>query len=255
MAFFTFEDKKVFYKEIGEGEPILLLAGNTASSRMFKSVTGKYSKDFRVILIDFPGHGKSDRLGKFEVDFWYYNSRVCYQLIEFLKLEKVSVIGTSGGALVAINLGLEHPERIKYLIADSFEGEYPLDSYLPSLESDREKGKKNLFSKYFWFSNHGVDWETVVDHDTEMMINFSKLGKSFFHNSFSELSVPTLLTGSKQDEYCDHLDKVYEALKKKNDRIEIHMFSKGKHPAMMTNRYDFYELVKNRILPRPVKNS
>jgi len=236
MAFFTFEDKKVYYKEIGTGEPVLLLAGNTASSKMFKSIIGKYSKDFKVILIDFPGHGKSDRIEKFEIDFWYYNSRVCYQFIDFLKLDKVSVIGTSGGALVAINLGLEHPERINYLVADSFEGEYPLNSYIDSLESDREKEKKNIFAKLFWFINHGFDWEKIVDMDTEMLINFSKLGKSFFHKSISELIVPTLLTGSKQDEYCDSLDKIYEALKMKNNKLEIHMFKIGKHPAMLTNK-------------------
>ncbi|HNX44110.1 MAG TPA: alpha/beta hydrolase [Bacteroidales bacterium] len=248
MAFFTFEDKKVYYKQIGSGEPLLLLAGNTASSKMFKSVTGKYSKDFKVILIDFPGHGKSDRVEKFEVDFWYYNARVCYQLLDFLRLDKVSVIGTSGGALVAINLSLEHPERIKYLIADSFEGEYPLNSYIDSLESDREKGKKNIFAKMFWFLNHGFDWKKIVDLDTEMLISFSKRGESFFHKSFAELTVPSLLTGSKQDEYCDSLDKIYEALKIKNDKLEIHMFEKGKHPAMISNKNEFYELVKNRII-------
>jgi pimeloyl-ACP methyl ester carboxylesterase len=247
MAFFTFEDKKVFFQEIGTGEPLLLFAGNTASSKMFRSITGKYSKDFKVILVDFPGHGKSERVEKFELDFWYYNSRVCYELIDYMKLPKVAVIGTSGGALVAINLCLEHPKRIKYLIADSFEGEYPLDSYLSSLERDREKGKKNLFARLFWFSNHGFDWEKIVDQDTEMMMDFSKQGKSFFHKSISELSVPTLLTGSKQDEYCDSLDRIYEALKMKNDKIEIQMFDKGKHPAMLTNKDAFYELVKSKI--------
>ncbi|MDD3915430.1 MAG: GNAT family N-acetyltransferase [Bacteroidales bacterium] len=247
MAFFTFENKKVYFKEIGTGEPILLLAGNTASSKMFKSIIGKYSKDFRVILIDFPGHGKSERLETFEVDFWHYNSKVCYQLIDFLKFDKVSVIGTSGGALAAINLALEHPERINYLIADSFEGEYPLTSYMDSLESDREKGKKNIFAKLFWFENHGFDWKKIVDLDTEMLVTFSKLGKSFFHKSISKLTVPTLLTGSKADEYCDSLDKIYEALKWKNDTLEIHMFEKGKHPAMLTNKNDFYEIVKKKI--------
>jgi len=214
---------------------------------MFKSITRKYSKDFKVILVDFPGHGKSDRVEKFVLDFWYYNSRVCYELIDYLKLDKVAVIGTSGGALVAINLCLEHPDRINCLIADSFEGEYPLDSYLPSLESDREKGKKNLLARLFWFSNHGFDWEKIVDQDTKMMIDFSKQGKSFFHKSMAELIVPTLLTGSKQDEYCDYLEKIYEALKVKNDKLEIHMFDKGKHPAMLTNKDAFHELVKSKI--------
>lgn len=247
MAFFTFENRQVFYKEVGKGEPVLLLAGNTASSKMFTPVIGKYSKRYKLVLIDFPGHGRSTRLEKFETDFWYYNSEVCYRLLDVLQIKKISVIGTSGGALVAINLCLEHPERISYLIADSFEGEFPLGSYMDSLEKDRENGKKNLFAKMFWFYNHGRDWEKVVDQDTEMMKAFYQQKRSFFHKPVSELVVPALLTGSKQDEYCDSLDKIYEGLKQKNARLEIQMFERGKHPAMLSNKNTFYELVKSKI--------
>ncbi len=247
MAYFQFENKKVFYKIKGQGEPLLLLHGNTASSKMFSTLTGKYAKDFQVILVDFPGHGKSDRLEQFETDFWFYNSIVVYELICELKLDKVSVVGTSGGALVAINLALEHPEKIKYLIADSFEGEYPLPSYISSIELDREQDKKKLMAKFFWWYCHGADWKGIVDLDTKVNVEFSKTGKSFFHKSISELKVPTLITGSMKDEFCHHLDKIYGELKEKNDQLEIHLFKEGNHPAMISNKNDFYEMIKQRI--------
>jgi pimeloyl-ACP methyl ester carboxylesterase len=38
MAYFEFEDNKVFYKIIGQGEPVLFLHGNTVSSKMFNSL-------------------------------------------------------------------------------------------------------------------------------------------------------------------------------------------------------------------------
>lgn len=247
MAFFEFEDKQVFYEVKGKGEPLLLIHGNSVSSKMFSFLLRKYSKDFMVIAFDFPGHGKSDRLEKFETDFWFFNSKVAYALIEELKLDKVSVIGTSGGALVAINLGLEYPERVKCLIADSFEGEYPLESYINSLKTDREKDKKKLFAKLFWFFSHGFDWKKVVDMDTEVNIAFSKTQKSFFHKSISELSVPTLLTGSMKDEYCSHLDDIYTGLKKKNNLLEILLFENGNHPAMLSNKDGFYDSIKRKI--------
>uniref|UniRef100_UPI00321671E8 alpha/beta fold hydrolase n=1 Tax=uncultured Draconibacterium sp. TaxID=1573823 RepID=UPI00321671E8 len=247
MAYFEFDKKKIYYRVKGKGEPVLLLHGNTASSRMFSTLINKYSKDFQVITIDFPGHGKSDRLEKFETDFWFYNSKVTNALIEELKLEKVSVIGTSGGALVAINLGLEHPQKIKFLVADSFEGEFPLPSYIESIASDREKDKKKLLAKLFWWYCHGSDWKTIVDLDTKVNIEFSKTGKSFFHREISELSVPALLTGSMKDEYCNHLDKIYADLKKKNERLEIHMFDNGNHPAMLSNKDEFFKIIKIKI--------
>ncbi|MDD2612126.1 MAG: alpha/beta hydrolase [Bacteroidales bacterium] len=247
MAYFNFENKKIYYKIVGTGEPLLLLAGNTASSKMFGTLVSKYSKDYRLILIDFPGHGKSERVETFETDFWFYNSQVCYSLIETLNIEKISVVGTSGGALVGINLAMEHPDRIKYLFADSFEGEYPLQSYIGTLRADREKGKRKIFSAIFWFINHGLDWKHIVDLDTEMILRFYATGQSFFHRSISELIVPTLITGSRKDEFCNNLEDIYRELKKKNDRLEIILFDSGNHPAMISNRDLFYNLIRERV--------
>ncbi len=164
-----------------------------------------------------------------------------------MNLEKVSVVGTSGGALVAINLCLEHAERIKYLIADSFEGEYPLPSYINTIKADREKDKKKLLAKLIWFYCHGFDWKKVVDLDTDVNIAFSQTGKSFFHKAISNLQVPTTLTGSLEDEYCKELDKIYGALKEKNNRLNIQLFKKGKHPAILSNKNEFIELIKEKI--------
>lgn len=247
MAFFNFENKKVFYREAGHGPPLLLLHGNTASSKMFVSVLKKYSEVFRVILIDFPGHGRSERLESFETDFWHYNARAVYALTETLGLEKVYVIGSSGGALVAINLALEHPGRVLFLVADSFEGEYPLPSYIDSIESDRKRDKKKLAARIFWFYCHGFGWKKIVDEDTRVNIAFYRSGRSFFHKAVDELIVPAILTGSMQDEYCSQLDRIYAEMKDKNNALGIHMFPEGHHPAMLSNKDDFFNLVREKI--------
>lgn len=247
MAYFNFENSKVYYKVEGHGAPLLLLHGNSVSSKIFSQIIKKYVRYFQVILLDFPGHGKSDRLAKFETDFWFYNSKVTYALINELKLNEVSVIGTSGGALVAINLALEHPDKIKYLVADSFEGEYPLMSYINSIETDRKRDKKKILAKLFWFYCHGFQWEKIVDLDTKVNIEFSKTGKSFFHKSISKLKVPTLLTGSMRDEYCNRLDEIYKELQEKNNKLEIHLFEDGNHPAMLSNRDKFLNLIRERM--------
>ena len=247
MAYFKFENKKVYYRIVGQGAPLLLLHGNTVSSKMFAQVLKKYAKAFQVTLIDFPGHGKSERLKKFETDFWYYNALATNALIEYLGLEKVSVVGTSGGALVAINLALEYPDKVKLVLADSFEGEYPLSSYIDSIEADRERDKKKLLAKLTWWYCHGAGWKQVVDLDTEVNVEFAKTGKSFFHRPISELTVPTLMIGSKKDEYCSHLDEIYAGLKQKNPMLEYHLFETGKHPAMLSNKEEFLKLAKESV--------
>lgn len=245
MPYFIYEDKKVYYRVVGHGAPMLLLHGNTASSRMFKGVVKEYAKKFTVIMLDFPGHGKSERLQKFETDFWFYNAEVSHALLNYLHLEKVFVVGTSGGALVAINLALEHPEVVSKVVADSFEGEMPLNSYLENLWKDRECDKKKFLAKLFWFYCHGFNWRSVVDMDTKMNLEFAKTGNSFFHKPFSSLQVPILLTGSREDEFCSFLDEIYADLQKKLPTAKVHLFAKGGHPAMLSNKKEFFEIVKN----------
>ena len=248
MPFFNYKNTSVFYEITGTGHPLLLLPGNTASSRMFDALLELYTKNFRVILIDFPGHGQSDRLDKFDLDFWYSNANVCSELLDNIGIDNTAVIGTSGGALVAINLALEYPQKVSYIIADSFEGEYPLTSFMNSVETDRNMGKQDEFTRRFWEYNHGPDWEDIVDLDTQMLIKFHNAGKSFFHKSISELEVPALLTGSKKDEFCDSLDAIFKGLKKKNDKLDIFLFEEGGHPAMLSNGSEFYKLVVDKML-------
>ena len=247
MAYFNYNQQKVYYKIIGEGAPMLLLHGNTVSSKLFTPLLKEYKQKYQLILIDFPGHGKSERLDKFELDFWYFNAHVCYALIQELGYEKVIAVGTSGGALVAINLALEFPEVVRFLVADSFEGEYPLPSFIRNLERDRNNDKKKLLAKLYWFYCHGFGWQKVVDLDTDVNLEFAKTDRSFFHKSISELTVPTLLTGSCQDEYCDHLDEIYAELIKKNPDLQVHMFPSGNHPAMLSNKHEFYSLIDQKI--------
>ena len=65
MAFFQYEGKSVFYTEYGSGETLIFLHGNTASSKMFELLMPLYAENFRCVLIDFLGNGKSERVESF----------------------------------------------------------------------------------------------------------------------------------------------------------------------------------------------
>lgn len=247
MSYFSFDNRKVYYTIKGEGSPVLLLHGDAASSKMFGQVIGMYKKRYKVILIDFPGCGKSERFDKLATDYYYYNSEVCFALLEKLRLDKVTVIGTSGGAHVGVNLALEHPKKISLLIADSFEGEYPMASYISIFESDREQSKRSLGGRMFYLWNHGFGWKKVVDANTRALMALYKSGQSFYHKPVSALVVPAMLTGSKGDEFCDYLEEIYKELQAKNNRLKIYMFLKGNHPAMLSNAEEFINLVERLI--------
>jgi pimeloyl-ACP methyl ester carboxylesterase len=247
MSYFIFDNKQVYYYEIGNGTPLLFLHGNTASSNMFSEIAKKYQKSFKVVLIDFLGHGKSDRLPEFPADLWFYEAEQVIAFLHEKRYSNVNIIGSSGGALAAINVALEAPELVDKVIADSFEGEKTLKAFTENIKNDRASSKHDENAKMFYAYMHGSDWEQVVDNDTNAIIQHSKEIGVFFHKPLQSLKADILLTGSKKDEFIsmispDYFEEVYGKIIEKIGHGKIHLFSEGGHPAMLTNPVEFYEL-------------
>ncbi len=66
------------------------------------------------------------------------------EFIEHMKYGKVHLIGSSGGALVAINIALERPDLVGKVIADSFEGEFALKEFTQNIIDDRAASKQDV---------------------------------------------------------------------------------------------------------------
>lgn len=243
MPYFIFRDKKCWYEENGEGYPLVLLHGNTASSRMFAEVEKLYRKNFKTILIDFLGHGKSERVEEFQTDLWFDEAMQVIAFLEQTGYQKVNLIGSSGGAQVAINVALERPDLVNKVIADSFEGDTPLKAFVENVIEDREASKQDEGIRGFYIFNHGETWEQVVDCDTKAIHDHYIGNGKFFHRPLSMLKVDILFTGSREDEFAtpQFYDDVYQGLIEKIGHGKIKLFEKGGHPALLSNGQEFYE--------------
>ena len=229
-----------FAAEMGNGSPLFLLHGNTASSNMFYEIAGKYAEHHRVILIDFLGHGRSDRLAQFPVDLWFNEAMQVIGLIKAGGYGPVDIIGSSGGALAAVNAALEAPELVRRVIADSFEGETTLKAFTQNVVEDREAAKRAENARMFYYYMHVDDWEQVVDNDTEAIRRHDETIGKFFHKPLETLKPDILMTGSKEDEFICALEpgffeRVYGDMIRKIGHGEIHLFETGGHPAMLSN--------------------
>jgi pimeloyl-ACP methyl ester carboxylesterase len=104
---------RMFYEEIGEGEPLVFLHGFTLDRRSWYGQAEYFKKDYRVIIVDALGHGKSDsppeRYGRFErvEDF--------HKFVEALRIKKMHLVGLSMGGSTAIGYALEHQDRLSSL--------------------------------------------------------------------------------------------------------------------------------------------
>lgn len=247
MSYFEFDRKRICYEERGAGTPLLFLHGNAASSNMFAEVAKRYERDFRVILMDFLGHGRSDRLEEFPTDLWFYEAE---QVIGFLREKAygpVDLIGSSGGALVAVNVALEAPELVGRVIADSFEGEKTLKAFTAHVREDRAASKRDENGRLFYFYMHGEDWERVVDQDTDAIVRHDREIGTFFHRPLKELKADILLTGSRGDEFAcaqdaDFFERVYGDMLQKIGHGGMHIFPEGGHPAILSSPEQFFQV-------------
>ena len=247
MSYFTFDNKKIYYEENGSGTPLLFLHGNTASSKMFTDFSKRYTDSYKVILIDFLGHGRSERLSEFPADLWFYEAQQAIAFLRHKHYDKVNIIGSSGGAIGALNVALEASECVDKVIADSFEGEKADDAFVKNLLSDRSSSLEDTNARVFYSYMHGDDWEQIVENDTSAIIRHEKEIGYFFRRPISEMRAEVLLTGSKKDSlmysvYDNYYETVYGKILKQIPKGKMYLFESGDHPAMITNAEAFYDI-------------
>lgn len=236
MAYFDYNGKSIFYKELGQGRPVVFLHGNTASSKMFELLMPLYTDHFRCILIDFLGNGRSDRVATFQPDMWHDEAMQTVALVEHLKGERATLIGTSGGAWAALNAVLERPDLFDKVIADSFDGRTLDDDFSENLLAERRMAKDNPLSRQFYEWCQGADWEKVVDLDTAALVQCHQEKRPLFGRPLTEMKRPVLLMGSKEDTMCrKDLEEEYKAMAALLPDPTIHLFEQGEHPAIATN--------------------
>ena len=242
MPYINYNSGKVFYDVEGKGYPLLLLHGNAVSSMMFRAEIDFYKEYFQVIYFDYPGVGKSGRLKRFSDDFWFYNAGAAKALAEHLKLDKFHVIGTSGGALVGLNLAGLLPEKISKMIVDSFFGFRVTIEEVNKIITDRTKAKKEILSASFWEDMHGSDWESIIDMDLDLMLRTATNNVNAIKTDLSRLEFPVLGIVSEEDELVPDIVNRMSAVIEQIPNGKLIIFKKGKHPFMITKRQKFRDI-------------
>jgi pimeloyl-ACP methyl ester carboxylesterase len=97
--------------EAGHGTPVLAIHGLGATKGSFVPTVAALSERFRVIALDLPGFGDSDKPLGAAYDPRYF-AAVCGDLLDALRLERVNLIGNSLGGRIALELALRDPDRV-----------------------------------------------------------------------------------------------------------------------------------------------
>jgi pimeloyl-ACP methyl ester carboxylesterase len=106
---------KVYYEIHGEGFPLVMIQGYSSNSRVWESeLIQGLSKKYQVIIFDNRGTGRSEK-----PDIEYSIKMMADDvigLINVIGLPKVHILGLSMGGLIAQELALNYPSKIKSLI-------------------------------------------------------------------------------------------------------------------------------------------
>jgi len=109
----VFNGTSLFYKDEGDGEPVVLVHGSWTEHTSWDFVVAGLSSTHRVVRYDRRGHGQSTappEEGTVQDDVADLAA-----LIEGLGLAPANVVGNSFGACISLRLAAERPELVRRL--------------------------------------------------------------------------------------------------------------------------------------------
>ncbi|WP_316736808.1 alpha/beta hydrolase [Pedobacter aquatilis] len=126
---------------IGKGNKVLMMAhGFGCDQRTWKFITDAFLEDYKIVLFDYVGSGKSDIN---QYDYHKYSSLEGYacdvvDIIEALNLEDVIFIGHSVSGMIGVLAAIQMPDVISKLIFIGPSPRYINDeSYFGGFERDQ----------------------------------------------------------------------------------------------------------------------
>jgi pimeloyl-ACP methyl ester carboxylesterase len=120
LKFMELHGEQVAYRDVGEGETLLLIHGMAGSSQSWREVLPRLSRHYRVVAPDMLGHGQSAKprtdysLGAFAV--WLRD------FLDELGIDSVTIVGHSLGGGIAMQFLYQHPEYCRRLVLISSGG-------------------------------------------------------------------------------------------------------------------------------------
>ena len=157
----------LYYEIHGSGHPVLLISGLNADNASWSGVCSRLAKDFRVILFDNRGSGRSDTPDK------RYSIRDMADdaigLLDHLRIERCHIVGHSMGGYIAQEIAIHYPERVDKLVLEatasvsSTRNNILLNDFLKRFEKDHDNEALMRQWTYWSFSAKTFERKDYID--------------------------------------------------------------------------------------------
>jgi len=105
---------QIYYEEYGQGTPLVMILGMGQDIATWDFQISEFSKYFRLIVFDNRDSGRSSRCSKtYTMEAM---ARDTIGLMDYLEIGRAHLLGTSMGGMIAQQIALMTPERVRRLI-------------------------------------------------------------------------------------------------------------------------------------------
>ncbi|HSH34685.1 alpha/beta hydrolase [Schnuerera sp.] len=216
MPYTIINDKKIYYKQYGNGEPVVFLNGAMMATNSWSPFIKTVTENYKMVTVDLLDQGKSDSYeGSYTVET---QADFLKEFLDKLELEKVHLVGMSYGGKVALTFTSKYQYKVKSLAlsntdsyttkimkeigkawiyaASTFDGDifsliampymYSFNYYEKSYEDIKEKAK--ILSKVLnekWYERFKRGLESADEYHV--------------YDNIKDIEVPTLIISSELD--------------------------------------------------------
>jgi len=146
----------IHYSVQGKGEPALVFIHCWSCNRHYwDNQVPEFSKTYRVVTIDLPGHGESGQ-GRKNWSVESYGDDV-KTVVTKLDLKRVVLVGSSMGGPIALEATKRMPDRVVAIVPvdtlQNVEQRVPqeqLDAVLQQMQADFKTATTNLLNQFFF---------------------------------------------------------------------------------------------------------
>lgn len=185
---------EMYFATFGAGSPVLLIHGGLGNADIWSNQVIDLMKDHLVIVADSRGHGRSTRT---EEPFGYDLMSSDYlALLDYLKIDKVDLVGWSDGGIIGLDIAMHHPERLKHLFAQA--ANITTDGVDPGVMND------TVFAGYIdWMGKDYVKLSPTPDQYDAFVTQISTMWATqpnWTDAEVSAITVPTVIAAGDHDQ-------------------------------------------------------
>jgi 3-oxoadipate enol-lactonase len=174
-------DVELYHEEHGTGDPLLCIMGFATDSTGWMLQLPAFAERYRTVVFDNRGVGRSEKpAGAYTI---HEMADDAAGLLDHLKIDRAHVLGLSMGGMIAQELVLRHPDRVRALV---------LAATFPEPDVETETQRKLIFTQMGGSITEAGEMRIDFTAFNPLMF-FQHLLPLVFNASFIQSELPKLM--------------------------------------------------------------